>query len=187
MLSQAILAAVLDWSQVSAPFAMLCPWLFGLCFLPAWSRPAVGSFDSFSTREELRHALLQWNDTDGKQLLERYGKLNAWNVSKIRNMSGLFRDLEDFNGDIGDWDTSAVEDMSLMFYGAKSFNKPIGSWNVSGVTKMMGMFGNAAMFNQNISVWETSTVKDMSFMFSGAKSFNQPIGSWNVSGVKKMI
>ena len=114
---QVLLAAILATGPSSA---MLFPWLFGLCFLPR-STPAVGSFDSFSTWEELRHALFRWKDTDAKrQLLNRYGKLKAWNVSAIRNMSGLFRDLEDFDEDIGHWDTSAVDvlsqDMSYMFY-----------------------------------------------------------------------
>ena len=57
-------------------------------------------------------------------------------------MSGLFRDLEDFDDDNGQWDTSALTDMSFMFYGAKNiqqthrilecvtdtFQDPMGLW-----------------------------------------------------------
>ena len=107
--------------------------------------------------------MLRWNDTDSKlQLISRYGQLNAWNISAIRNLSGLFQDLEEFDEDIGAWDTSGVTDMSFMFAGAKSFNRPIGSWNVSRVTNMRGMFGNAAHFSQAIESWDVAAVSDMS-------------------------
>ena len=166
-------------------FTMLVLWLFCFCLFQARSVP--GSFDSFSSWKDLRNALLRWNDTDSKlQLISRYGQLNAWNISAIRNLSGLFQDLEEFDEDIGAWDTSGVMDMSFMFAGAKSFNRPIGSWNVSSVTNMRGMFGNAAHFNQPIGSWDVAAVRDMSYMFYGAKSFNRPIETWNVSSVANM-
>ena len=144
------------------------------------------AFHSFTTREELRYALLHWNDTAAKlQLSLRHGSPEQWNVSAITNMSALLRDL-DFNEDISAWDTSSVKDMSFMFYGARSFNRPIGSWNVSGVTNMHAMFYNAAEFNQSVGSWDTSAVQDMSDMFRSAEEFNQDIGSWDTSAVRNM-
>ena len=68
-----------------------------------------------------------------------YGDVVDWDVSRVTNMSGLFKDSF-FNEGIGSWNTSAVTDMSYMFYNARSFNQPIGTWDTSAVTDMSYMF-----------------------------------------------
>ena len=86
-------SASFDSFHISHLFTMLVPWLFCFCFFPVRSD---GGFDSFSSPQDLRNALLRWNNTDSKlQLISRYGPLNAWNISAIRNLSRLFQDLED--------------------------------------------------------------------------------------------
>ena len=96
------------------------------------------------------------------------GDISKWNVSKVRNMSGMFYDAKSFNQPIGDWDVSNVKDMSDMFYGAESFNKPIGDWDVSNVRDMYGMFFWAESFNQPIENWNVSKVKNMRAMFKNS-------------------
>ncbi|CAK9097482.1 Uncharacterized protein SCF082_LOCUS45726 [Durusdinium trenchii] len=82
---------------------------------------------SFSTRSELRDALLQWYHADEATKLHLpHGAPGGWDVSSVTNMSGLFKDLERFNENISAWDTSKVVDMSSMFFGATAFNMPIG-------------------------------------------------------------
>ena len=44
-----------------------------------------------------------------------YGPIADWDVSAISSMSGLFKDLKNFNADISDWNTSGVKDMYEMF------------------------------------------------------------------------
>ena len=111
---------------------------------------------------------------------------NDWNVSTITNMSSMFKNAEDFNGNISGWNTAAVTDMSAMFSAANSFNQDLSSWDVSNVTNMGSMFSGAKLFNKDISSWDVSNVLTMYSMFSGATAFNQYIGSWDVSNVNNM-
>ena len=67
-----------------------------------------------------------------------FSGIENWNVSRVTNMSDLFRYL-DFNGDISKWDVSNVKNMSHMF-GGSSFNGDISNWDVSKVTDMFCMF-----------------------------------------------
>ena len=41
--------------------------------------------------------------------------IGGWDVSKVTNMSGMFRNAMLFDQDIGSWDVSKVTDMSFMF------------------------------------------------------------------------
>ena len=56
--------------------------------------------------------------------------------------------IVDKYGEINNWDVSKVTDMEGMFDGARSFNQPLNDWNVSNVTNMNFMFQNARSFNQ---------------------------------------
>ncbi|CAK9106042.1 unnamed protein product [Durusdinium trenchii] len=142
---------------------------------------------SFSTRSELRAALLQWYHADEATKLQLpHGAPGGWDVSSVTNMSGLFKDLEHFNENISAWDTSKVADMSSMFFGATAFNMPIGEWNTSRVQTMSKMFWKATKFNQPIESWKTAAVVDMYEMFHGASSFDQPIGAWDTAEVRDM-
>lgn len=105
----------------------------------------------------------------------------------ITDMSLLFFDQSDFNGDIAHWDTGSVTTMGAMFMGATLFNQDIGAWNTSSVTDMGSMFVGAASFNQDIGAWDTSAVTAMDLMFSDASSFNQDISRWNTTLVENML
>ena len=84
--------------------------------------------------------------------------------------------IVDKYGEISNWDVSKVTNMYLMFCGATSFNHPLDNWNVSSVTNMEGMFLNANSFNQPLNKWNVSNdVTYMRRMFDGADSFNQPL------------
>ena len=61
--------------------------------------------------------------------------MNYIDTSRITDMSGLFRDFPDFNGDISQWDVSSVENTTDVFekcpikeeYKPK-FKKNYGGW-----------------------------------------------------------
>ena len=89
-------------------------------------------------------------------------------------------------GEIEDWDVSNVKNMKEMFMDASSFNQPLNNWNVSNVRDMTCMFVNLTSFNQPLNNWNVSNVRDMYGMFSNATSFNQPLNNWNVSNVRYM-
>ncbi|TEY00743.1 BspA family leucine-rich repeat surface protein [Campylobacter sp. US33a] len=115
-----------------------------------------------------------------------FSGIENWDVSKVENMSGMFRKAYYFNQNISSWDVSDVKDMSAMFRGAESFNQPLDTWDTSNVKSMNRMFHNAISFNQDISGWDVSNVEDMTGMFYGAISFNQNIGSWDTSNITDM-
>ena len=132
------------------------------------------------TKEELKDIILQRIKEEGKEV-----DLNDIDVSKITDMTSLFEGT-DFNGDISEWNVSNVKNMSGMFWACKSFDKDISNLDVSNVTDMSYMFSECESFNQDISNWDVSNVTNMRAMFSYCKSFNQDISSWDVSKVKNM-
>jgi surface protein len=115
-----------------------------------------------------------------------YGKIQDWDVSRVTNMAGLFRDQSTCNPPIGNWNTANVTSMYAMFYKASAFNQPIGNWNTTMVTRMDFMFFQASAFNQPIGNWNTAAVTRMASMFWEASAFNQPIGNWNTAKVTSM-
>ena len=90
-------------------------------------------------------------------------------TSLITDMSGLFKESKrrDFSG-IESWDVSKVTNMSEMFREAVFFNQPLDSWDVSNVEDMWLMFSDAIDFNQSLESWNVSKVKVMCGMFGGS-------------------
>ena len=114
------------------------------------------------------------------------GDISDWDTSNVENMSGMFRSTRAFNGDISRWKTSSVTDMSRMFQLSKCFNGDISRWDTENVTDMSGMFQEAVRFNGDISSWETGKVTDMSFMFNNAHRFNSDLSEWQTDNVQDM-
>ena len=115
-----------------------------------------------------------------------YNATDAPDLSGVADMSGMFQDAGDFDGDLSGWNVSSVTDMSGMLQNARAFNQPLADWNVSSVTDMSGMLQNARAFNQSLADWNVSSVTDMSDMFRNALVFDQPLAAWNVSSVTDM-
>ena len=132
------------------------------------------------TNKELKDIIKKRIKEEGNEV-----DLNDIDVSKITDMTSLFEGT-DFNGNISEWNVSNVKNMSGMFWACKSFDKDISNLDVSNVTDMSYMFSECESFNQDISNWDVSNVTDMRAMFSYCKSFNQDISSWDVSKVKNM-
>ena len=121
-----------------------------------------------------------------RRIIEKYGEISNWDVSKVTNMFRMFYGASSFNQPLNNWDVSNVTDMWSMFDGAVSFNQPINNWDVSSVTNMSYMFEDAEYFNQPLNKWDVSSVTNMRGVFFGASSFNQPLNNWNVSNVTNM-
>ena len=112
--------------------------------------------------------------------------LEMWDVSHITNMSWMFFDAYAFNQPLEKWNVANVTNMNNMFSSASSFNQPLGKWNVANVTNMNSMFSSASSFNQPLEMWDVSHVTDMTRMFANAYAFNQPLEKWNVANVTDM-
>ena len=89
------------------------------------------------TKEELKEIILQRIKVEGNEV-----NLNDIDTSEITDMSELFDNMNEFNGDISEWDVSNVTDMFFMFYGCKNFNQDISKWDVSNVTNNYKIFDN---------------------------------------------
>ena len=73
--------------------------------------------------------------------------INAWDVSKVKDMHSMFAVAESFNQPLDKWNTSSVKYMKEMFYRAKSFNQSLDSWNVKNVLDMRDIFGSSPLQN----------------------------------------
>ena len=120
-----------------------------------------------------------------EDIVKKYGEINNWDVSKVTDMSHMFKDS--FNQPLNKWNVSKVTNMRGMFWTCRSFNPPLNNWNVSNVTTMGLMFQDATSFNQPLNNWNVSNVTDMMLMFTRARSFNRPLNNWNVSKVETMF
>jgi surface protein len=151
------------------------------------------------TNNNIKDAVNLWCDNKDNAI-EIYGHISEWDVSRVTDMSNLFKRKINFNEDISRWDVSNVTDMDTMFRDASSFNQNINTkkitkddgttyiaWDTSNVTDMGGMFYNAYKFNQPITCWNVSNVTNMGGMFKRAYLFNQPLNNWDVSNVECMI
>ena len=120
---------------------------------------------------------LKWND-----ILN----VSDWDVSNVKNMSGLFANVNSINQDYGEIEGSSVANRLSHYFNGSSFDQEIGQWDVSHVTNMSGMFCGADLFNRYINDWNVSNVNNMAWMFAGATKFNQGIGDWDVGEVTNM-
>jgi len=130
------------------------------------------------TKKELIQIIKDTIDKEGY-----YADLNFIDTSRVTDMSGLFHDIPDFNGDISKWNTSKVETMESMFDNSL-FKGDISKWDVHNVENMWAMFSES-VFNSDISKWNVRKVKNMSFMFHKAK-FNQDISKWDVRNAENL-
>ena len=138
------------------------------------------------TNDALRRAVKDYlaGGARKEDIVKKYGEINNWDVSKVTDMSHMFKDS--FNQPLNKWNVSKVTNMRGMFWTCRSFNQPLNNWNVSNVTTMGLMFQDATSFNQPLNNWNVSNVTDMSWMFAGATSFNQPINQWNLNSSPNM-
>jgi len=96
-----------------------------------------------------------------REMVEQGADVNTVCTSRVTDMSDLFEGQNQkstFNQDIGFWDVSSVRNMSGMFRWSE-FNQDISAWDVSNVTDMGYMFYES-IFNQDLSSWNVVNVID---------------------------
>ncbi len=95
--------------------------------------------------------------------------ISGWNIGEFVsgsiNMRAMFDSASSFNSPLNAWDMSKVTNVSSMFGFATAFNQPLDNWNTSSVENMGGMFFGASDFDQNVGDWNLSSVTAMGAMF----------------------
>ncbi len=133
------------------------------------------------------------------------GDLSGWNVSKVTDMSGMFKHSgygarRWSVGDLSTWDVSNVETMDYMFaeVGNSSESIELGgikNWDVSKVKDMNHMFSYLGYHGPDncsldLSGWNTSSLTDVTRMFElmckESDSFSLDISSFDLSHVTEM-
>ena len=175
-------------SEPTLPFYYVSSFNFGLVMLEAFATPPTLPFYYVSS---FNGNISEWDVSKVTDMSDMFrdanhfkGNLSSWDVSSVTDMSGMFDGADKFNGNLSSWDVSSVTDMTSMFSGTKSFRGDISGWDISGVTDMSYMF-LTSHFNGDISGWDVSSVEDMGGMFRYA-SFNGDISGWDVSSVSDM-
>jgi surface protein len=113
--------------------------------------------------------------------------ISSWATYSVTNMSSMFKNAENFNGDLSGFQVNSVTDMTDMFYGASSFNGDLSGWSVTQLVNARRMFLGASSFEgYGLEGWNTSALQDASYMFAGCSSFNGQIGNWVTSSVTSM-
>jgi len=80
--------------------------------------------------------------------------------------------------DAPDWDVSRMTDMTRLFKDRTEFNQDISRWDTSSVTSFKETFRNASSFNQDLSGWGLSPGVDFTATFLDAGAFAQPVWTW---------
>ena len=116
------------------------------------------------TNDALRRAVKDYlaGGARKEDIVKKYGEINNWDVSKVTDMSHMFKDS--FNQPLNKWNVSKVTNMRGMFWTCRSFNQPLNNWNVSSLS----WHDNEVFFDFN-GYMASST--NMESMFQGAISF----------------
>ena len=120
--------------------------------------------------------------TDMSQMFRACSKFNEpignWDVSSVTKMVATFFNCPFFNQNLNDWDVSHVTTMSQIFRWCVKFNQPLDKWKVSNVTNMVAMFMSCREFAQTLSSWDVSNVTDMNLMFAGCDAYDEDLSGW---------
>lgn len=138
--------------------------------------------------EVMRGAFRDWPGTG-------FSATDVPDLGKVVNMSRMFQNAVNFNGDLGDWDVSNVTNMEEMFEvetgESSSFNGYLGNWDVSNVKNMRQMFRFASSFDQDLSLWEVGNVTNMTGMFNGSGlsilNYDRLLISWSAQEVQRDV
>ena len=145
--------------------------------------------------DELYDAVRIYKDKEKrKDIINKYGKIEDWDVSKISNFQGIFRyvKFDDYDKDfpsslsLNNWDMSNAEDISYMFCGS-NFNGYIDKWNTENIVLSRYTFNDSAFegMGDDMKNWNVEKLEETTGMFSNSK-FTANISEWKLTSIKFM-
>lgn len=157
--------------------------------LRGWNTKNVTTFEkAFHMCRRFECDLNQWDTSQATNMKEMFrgaveftgSGLERWNVEKVVNMCGMFRDCQKLRANLSLWNTTSLQTVQCMFWGCSIFNGDISNWITSNIIDAQGCFVNARDFNQDLKRWNTSRVQAFNCMFMGAISFEgHGISNWD--------
>lgn len=87
-------------------------------------------------------------------------------LSKVENMSAMFRECILFNSPIEHWNYRKVKNISGMLSGAASFNQPISSMDLRAVKEIDDMLTHTTAFDQDLKLLKINSKTDTGRMFT---------------------
>ena len=89
------------------------------------------------------------------QILRPYNfDVSEWDVSNVKNFTGTFKKMINFDCDLSKWDVSSATHMGWMFESCKSFTgEGLDNWNVPKDCFMTGMFKKSGVGEKDLPKW----------------------------------
>lgn len=115
---------------------------------------------------------------------ETFKQIGSWDVSKVSDMSGMFRGCSLLTEiDLSDWNTASLESISSMFMGdTKLTSVDLTGWDASNIKEMNGLFSNCSDLTTitGLSGWHADRVTTMDSMFHTCESLTElDLGGFN--------
>ena len=188
-MTEAVFTPTDKTTLVSAVTACLDESTNGSC--PIFAATIWGGSDAYGTIDAWNVSKMTDLSTLFENKYDFIGNLSEWKVENCVNMRHMFKNAHDFVGDLSKWNVGRVTDMGYVFHEARSFNSDLSKWNVEKVIKMTSLFGDFDgsgnnNFNSDLSKWKTGQVTQMNHLFYKAKFFNSDLSKWNVGKVTRM-
>jgi len=159
--------------------------------------------DNIIKDSNIKGIISNYFGSEKAQMIQIYGPISNWNVSRVTNMDNLFKGQTTFNDPLASWNVSIVTNMSYMFDKASSYNQSLTSWNVSQVTNYDNFATNSPLCSHtllpkafiNINVCDNiiidSNIQKIISNYFGSEKAQVirnigPISNWNVSRVTNM-
>ena len=135
---------------------------------------------AFGNRAGLAAAISEWF-ADATAAEAARGPLPTWDVSRVDDLTDLFKGRPWFNRNISRWDTSSVTSFRGTFYRAESFNGDLSRWDTAKSTSFRSTFWAAETFMRGVSRWDTAKSTTFYGTFSGASGFHGDVSRWDTA------
>ena len=105
-----------------------------------------------------------------------------WDTSEATNMSSMFYDNVEFNGDLSTWDVSKVERTDRMFLSSGIENSGVGRWDVRALVNAESMFQNARAIRPSLDLsgWNIGNCMNLRRMFHSSSATDNGLGAWKL-------
>jgi Mycoplasma protein of unknown function, DUF285 len=136
--------------------------------------------------------------TDYEQLLDTYGPIEYWDVSRLDNFANLFNAKRNplaavATLDLSQWNLGHNMDLPIylqdMFLGAAQMDFDVSYWKTDRVIHFNGMFENAAAFRgMGLESWNVANGELFMSMLSGCTGLhrNLDLSSWELRSAERL-